>query len=317
MTARRLLLLAGFVLFVGTGAYSLLLPGLQERRLPSADEAEACGRALAEAWGERDLVRVEPYWYREHATALLGALEARTHAPFAWLDERTALDLENGWRFDRLWLLHLPSVTGRGAADLVPAPARVVQRTPCGPRLELVQVELPRAAIRFDLLRDAPQGRVRRVFKGGKAEACPWDGGRFRCGATEWKNVGVRWKDVGGSRRTCLYVEPAPDDSLVEITFSSAVLGARTVVWGGLSLWGARKPSGGDVTFQVRIDGKARVQHVEPPKEYRWNRFELDTRDVAGRPVELVYAVGAKKSGWRQFCVDTLSVDPAGDEAAP
>ena len=310
MTARRLLLAAGFVLFVGTGVYSLLLPGLQQRRLPTGDEAAACGRALAEAWSPRDLVRVEPYWYREHADQLLGALEARSHAPFSWFDERAGLDLENAWRFERVWILHLPQVTGRDASELVPAPAQVVARTPCGPRLELLQVQTPRAQVRFDLLADVGQAHVRRLYKDGKTEECPWDGQRHRCGGADWKNVSVRWKDAGGSRRTCLYVEPTPDDSRVEVSFPAATLGARTVVWAGLSITGARKPSGGDVTFEVRLDGAPLVQHVEPPKEYRWNRFELDTRDVAGRAADLTFVVGVRKSGWRQFCIDALSVDP-------
>ncbi len=309
MTARRVALLAGFVLFVGTGVYSLLLPRLQDSRLPPRADAEACGAALAATWTPRDLVRVEPYWYREDANALLGALEARSHAPFSWFDERAELDLENAWRFERAWLIHLPQVTGRDADDLVPPPARVVKRTPFGDRLELVEVALPRAAIRFDLLADASGASVRRLFKDGKTEPCPWDGSVHRCDATEWKNVGVRWKDVGGSRRTCLYVEPTPDDSRVEIVFHDVALGARTVVWGGLSISGARKPSGGDVTFQVLVDGKLEVQHVEPPKAYRWNRFELDTAGAAGRGVDLTFVVGAKKTGWRQFCIDALSVD--------
>jgi hypothetical protein len=280
MTVRRLLLLSGFALFVGTGAYSLLLPALQDRRLPS------------------------------RADALLGAIEARTHAPFTWFDERADLDLENAWRFDRVWMVHLPQVTGREPSELAPSPARVVARSPCGDRLELLEVETPRATLRFDLLRDAGQAAVRRVFKDGTSKACPWDGSQHRCEATEWKNVGVRWKDVGGSRRTCLYVEPTPDDSRVEVSFPDVRLGARTLIWGGLSISGARKPSGGEVTLRVLVGGKPRVEHREPPKEYRWNRFEIDTSEVAGEPTELAFVVSAKKSGWRQFCLDALSIDP-------
>jgi hypothetical protein len=317
MTARRLLLLVGFAAFVGTALYSLALPGLQEARLPSRDDVAACGRLLAERWTERDLVRVEPYWYREHADLLLGALEARTHAPFPWFDERAELDVENAWRFDSLWLVHLPQVTGRQLADLIPSGLRVLERSACGERLELVQVEAPRATLRFDLLRDAAEASVRRVFKDGTSKPCPWDGSEHKCEATEWKNVGVRWKDVGGSRRTCLYVEPAPDDSRVEIRFPKARLGARTLIWGGFSISGARKPAGGDVTLEVLVAGAPRVSHTEPRKAYRWNRFELDTRDVAGRPTELAFVVGARKAGWRQFCLDALSVDDPEPASAP
>lgn len=313
MTPRRLVLAAGLVLFVGTGLYSLVLPGVQERRLPSRAEAEACGRLLAGWWGENDLVRVEPYWYRENADVLLGALEARTHAPFSWFDERADLDPENAWRFTKVFVLHLHQVTGHEAADLVPPGFQLLERTPCGDRLELVQLRPPRATVRFDLLHEAGKAEVRRVFKDGTSKACPWDGTQHRCESTEWKNVGVRWKDVGGSRRTCLYVEPTPDDSRVEVRFPGVELGARTLVWGGLSISGARKPSGGEVGFEVRIAGATRVTHREPPKEYRWNRFELDTRDVAGVPTDLTYVVSVRKSGWRQFCLDTLSVDvPSG-----
>jgi|GEM_PF-3385365 len=317
MTPRRLVLAAGLLLFVGAGVTSLLLPGWQERRLPSRAAAESCGRLLADAWSEHDLVRVEPYWYRENADVLLGALEARTHAPFGWFDERADLDPENAWRFDKVFVLHLPEVTGKTAADLVPPGFELTARSPCGDRLELLQLRPPRAALRFDLLRDVGKAEVRRVFKDGTSKACPWDGRRHHCDSAEWKNVGVRWKDVGGSRRTCLYVEPTPDDSRLEVRFPSVVLGARTLIWGGLSISGARKPSGGEVTLEVRIGGASRVTHREPPKEYRWNRFDLDTRDVAGVPTDLTYVVSVRKSGWRQFCLDTLSVDPPSPESAP
>lgn len=305
----RAALLLALVFFVSMGIYAFLLPGIQDARLPSEASARHCGERLAAGFKDGDLVRIEPSWYSTTQRLLLGALEERSHYPFRWFDERDPLVPEHHWRFKRLWILHAHELSGRDLEDILPVDHRITSRYTCGKGLVLALVDLPQAELRFDMIRDLPKAVVRRQEAGKKPRPCRWTGSGHDCGGKWWQDVRALPKDAGGSRRECVFLEPAPDKGRVEIGFPKVRFGARTVIWGGLSISGARRDAGGDIRLEVRVGDALVVDHVEPRAAYRWQRFELDTSEVQGRELPLVFTVSAKKSGWRQFCLDAVSVD--------
>jgi hypothetical protein len=308
----RVAMLCCLLFFVAMALYALLLPGIQDARLPKEASAQRCGERLAKDFRDGDLVRIEPSWYTSTQRLLVGALEERSHYPFRWFDERDPMDPEHHWRFKRLWIFHAHQLTRSGGSSLdggLPEDHRIVATEACGEGLDLVLVELPEAEIRFDMIRDLPKAVVRRGESGKKPRSCRWTGAEHDCAGKWWQDVRALPKDAGGSRRECVFMEPAPDKGRVEIGFPKVRLGARTIIWGGLSISGARRDAGGDIRMQVRVGDALVIDHLEPRAAYRWNRFELDTSEVQGRELSMVFTVSAEKSGWRQFCLDALSVD--------
>lgn len=306
---RRLALLAALALFTGAAVISMLGPSMQARALPDREAIDRCAARLAERVAPEDGVRIHPTWYGDHRRALLGALEDRSAAPFDWFDEREPPDEIHDRRYARIWVVHLPLVGAAPVERLFPEDHAVESREACGHGLELVVVRPPAATIRFDLLREISGASVSRAVPGERPVTCHWEDTKFDCHGATWRDVMPLTKDVGGSRRRCVYVEPAPHRATVTLRFPGLLLGARTVVSAGFSIEGARRTNGDDVRFEISLAGHTVVDHTEPKLAYRWNRFDLDTRAVMGAPTDLELRVSTPTAGWRQFCIDALSFD--------
>ena len=311
----RLLGLLLLVCIPAAGAALVLAQLELDRRAPSAEEWKELARQVRPRLKKGDLVRLSPGWDDIGRTAFHGATAGSGSFPFLAIDGRTPPDPILWMRFERVLLAGWAERLGAASELLPPGSAHVGE--PGG--TENLRAELwllPPSPLRWSATDRLGEAKVRRLHADGKPVPCPARNGKFDCpgGPETWRDVRRVLSDVGDVPRDCIYAEPHPHGSTVEIAFDGVLAGAgdTLLLRAGNTIEAARRRTGGSLDVGLSVDGRRLAGGAFGRNDYLWTPWALRLPADAGPPTgrKLSITVRAERSGWRQVCVDLHVLGP-------
>lgn len=280
---------------VGTGALTAAWPAFVAHVLPSPSDWAAARALLERDARPGDAIVLSPAW-AERAREVLPAMAPVLAAPALAGDDLPGVR--------RVWVVSLPHVPpppGEGAA----VETLGARSTSAAPPVRLGALEVRRHDLADPLLPLAflPDlvGSLS-VRLGG--EACPGEGGGFRCGSAEG---GVRLertlREVGGVARPCLAVAlPAALPAPLALRFPGVPVGR--FLRGHAGIAGARRP-GARLSISVLVGGEeAGAVELEPAG---FVPFQVDTVRFAGRAGEVTLVLTAA-GPVGDLCLDGMTI---------
>ncbi len=232
--------------------------------------------------------------------------------PFAKIWRKKGLDFSDsvvfgepidGWDLDgyrRLWVL---ASYGRGGQ---------VESLDIGPRqrfedlgsgLSLALYQLPPSSVVYDFRKHLSEAHVERIDSSQQSESCSWRTNRHECGGKWWRDVFQGVNEVGGTRRSCIFVQPHPTQGFVRLRWKQVASGAAIEGRIGNRLWGVRVAEGSDVLFRVLVDGQERYRQTLQRGDDAYHRWRIDIDpNVSSQTVEFEWS--AADTRWRQTCFD-------------
>jgi hypothetical protein len=105
--------------------------------------------------------------------------------------------------------------------------------------------------------------------------------------------VGLRYREMGGEPRRCVFTAPAPDGGWTEVTYADVPMRRRLRGRFGISDESTRSDRGSDVVFEVLVNGTLRQTLRASKHEVRYMSFEVSTEDLQGEAAEVTFRVQA------------------------
>jgi hypothetical protein len=272
---------------------SWVLQARQYRAVQATDWAAAATHVRAQ-FAPGDVVRVAPFW----------ADDARAFLPGLPVDVPRRPDLDTLTAHDRVWLIagdarpNQPSVSDAKAA--MPAPLQPQAEAAFGDVTVLrydIPPSLKPAFVFADALTDAKVRRVYPTQPQRGPEACDlwrdqeraWHCGRF----DPYLYIGVRYREMGGEPRRCVFVAPAPDAGWVEVRYPQVPMRGRLRGRFGVSDESVRSERGGAVLFEVQVNDVTRFSGRVEPDDPTYAPFSISTADLQGQRADVTFRVHA------------------------
>ncbi len=287
---------------------------------PSRESWAELAEALAPALRPGDLVRIVPTWDLEGLTALQ-RLRPGDPWPFRDFDWRDPVDPLVFMRAERVVLAGWSKRMDRARREL-PSGAGPPVRLADAPGLVALGIALPESPLHWSANDHLGEAVVRRLGPGAAVSPCTWNGKEHHCPGRGdwWMQVHRRLSDAGGTARECIYVEPYPSGSRVEVRFPAVPLTPSTVLMlrMGNTIQGARRPEGSDPWVELEVGGRRVLRDSWGKNDYLWIPWVLpwtaaDT-EMAGLRPEVKLMVGVAEAGWRQICFDLSVLGPGWED---
>lgn len=258
---------------------SWVMQASQYKAVAGSDWA-AAAQHLRDNFELGDVVRIEPFW----------SDDARVFLPGLPVDTLKHPEIDTLAKYKRVWVIagYGKGEQSRGVYEgVVGGEAEV--KTIGDVDLLLYKISKNKR-ITFDAVAELTRAKVRRVYGGGREEQCDrWEGGEsggvggaWHCGGRvdPYLYTAVRYKEMEGEARTCVFAAPAPEGGWLEVRYGGVKLGGVLRGRVGISDESTRSERGGVVEVEVVVGGEVRhVQHI-PPQDPTYYRFSFDTQPL-------------------------------------